>query len=100
MPYLIECLLEIYEDMIQALLMLKVFLAKDSKVEDLFTGAPSCSKTCLFFSDDLFCLGFDCSVGNFPGNKSISQDGGKYREILGNIGKYWEIWKVCSYLVI
>ena len=40
------------------------------------------------------------SVGNFPGNKSISQDGGKYREILGNIGKYWEIWKVCSYLVI
>ena len=32
MPYLIKGLLEIYEDMIQALLMLKVFLAKDSKV--------------------------------------------------------------------
>ena len=41
MLYLIKGLLEIYEDMIQALLMLKVFLAKDSKVEDLFTGAPS-----------------------------------------------------------
>ena len=40
MPYLIKGLLEIYEDMIQSLLMLKVFLAKDSKVEDLFTGAP------------------------------------------------------------
>ena len=37
----------------------KVFLTKDSKVEDLFTGAPSCSKTRLFFSDDLFCLGFE-----------------------------------------
>ena len=45
MPYLIKGLLEIYEDMIQALLMLKVFLAKVSKVEDMFTGAPSCSKT-------------------------------------------------------
>ena len=59
MPYLIKCLLEIYEDMIQALLMLKVFLAKDSKVEDLFTGAPSCSKTRMFFSDDIFCLRFE-----------------------------------------
>ena len=58
MPYFIKGLLEIYEDMIQALLMLKVFLAKDTKVEDMFTGAMSCSKTRLFFSDDLFCLGF------------------------------------------
>ena len=56
MPYLIKGLLEIYEDMIQALLMLKVFLAKNSNVEDLFIGAPFCSKTRLFFSDDLFCL--------------------------------------------
>ena len=30
-------------------------------------------------------------VAYFPGNKSFSQDGGKYREILGNTGKYWEI---------
>ena len=59
MPYLIKGLLEIYEDMIQTLLMLKVFLANDSKVEGLFTGAPSCSKTRLFFSDDLFCLRFE-----------------------------------------
>ena len=58
MLYFIKGLLEIYEDMIQALLRLKVFLAKGSKVEDMFTGAPSCSKTRLFFSDDLFCLGF------------------------------------------
>ena len=59
MPYRIKGLPEIYEDMIQALLMLKVFLAKHSKVEDLFTVAPSCSKTHLFFSDDLFCLRFE-----------------------------------------
>ena len=45
MPYLIKSLFEIYEDMIQALRMLKVFLAKHSKVEDLFTGVPSCTKT-------------------------------------------------------
>ena len=30
-------------------------------------------------------------VVNLPGNKSISQGSGKYREILGNTGKYWEI---------
>ena len=59
MPYLIKSLFEIYKDMIQALRMSKVFLAKDSKVEDLFTGVPSCSKTHSFFSDDLFCVGFE-----------------------------------------
>jgi hypothetical protein len=30
-------------------------------------------------------------VGNFPGNKSIGQDGGKYWYFPGNTGKYWEI---------
>ena len=45
--------------MIKALLMLKVFLANDSTVEDMFNGAPSCPKTRLFFSDDLFCLRFE-----------------------------------------
>ena len=30
-------------------------------------------------------------VVNLPGNKSISQGSGKYREILGNTGKYREI---------
>ena len=59
MPYLIIGLLEIYEDMIQALRMSKVFLAKDPKVEDLFSGVPPCSKTRLFLSDDLFCMRFE-----------------------------------------
>ena len=45
MPYLFKGLLEIYVDMIQVLLMLKVFLEKDSKAEDLFRPArkPACS---------------------------------------------------------
>jgi hypothetical protein len=30
-------------------------------------------------------------VGTKAGNTHISQDGGKYREILVFIGKYWEI---------
>ena len=36
--------------------MLQIFLTKDSQVEDLLCGAPSCSEACLFFSDDLLCL--------------------------------------------
>ena len=39
--------------------MLKVFLTMDSKVEDLFSGSPSCLKIRLFFSDDLLRLGFE-----------------------------------------
>ena len=46
-----------YEDMVEVLLVLEIFLAKDLYVEDLLYGAPSCSETCLFFSNDLlrFC---------------------------------------------
>ena len=36
--------------------MLQIFLTKDSQVEDLLCGAPSCSEACLFFSDDLLRL--------------------------------------------
>ena len=36
--------------------MLKIFLAKDSWVEDPLCGAPSCSEACLFFGDDLLRL--------------------------------------------
>ena len=40
--------------------MLNVFLANDSAVEDLsVSGAASCSKTRLSFSDDLLRLGFE-----------------------------------------
>ena len=40
--------------MVQILLMLEVFFTQDSKVEDLFCGAPSSSEPSLFFSKYLF----------------------------------------------
>ena len=56
MPNPVESFLEVYEDMVEVLLVLGMFLTKDSEVEDLLCGAPSCSEACLFFSDDLLCL--------------------------------------------
>ena len=47
---------EVYEDIVEILLMLQVFLAEDPEIEYLFCGAPSGSGTCLFFCNDLFCL--------------------------------------------
>ena len=52
----VEGLLEVYEDMVDVLLVLEIFLTEDSQVEDLLCSAASCSETCLFFSNDLFCL--------------------------------------------
>ena len=46
MPIHVEGLLEVYEDIVEVLLVL----------EDLLCGAPACSETCLFFSDDLLRL--------------------------------------------
>ena len=56
MPYPVKGLLEVYEDMVEILLMLQVFLAKDPEIECLFCGAPAGSETCLLFCNDLFCL--------------------------------------------
>ena len=50
---------EVIEDMIKILLMLEVLFKQDSKVKDLFCGAPSYSKPSLFFSNYLFTLGFN-----------------------------------------
>ena len=49
MPYPIKGLLEVYEDMIENLLMLQVFLAENPETEYLFCGAPSGSETSLLF---------------------------------------------------
>ena len=56
MRNLVEGLPEVYEDIIEVLLVLEIFLTEDLYVEDLLCGAPSCSEACLFFSDDLVCL--------------------------------------------
>ena len=39
--------------MVEVLLVMEMFLTKDSEVEYLLCGAPSCSEACLLFSDDL-----------------------------------------------
>ena len=49
---------EINEDMVQILQMLEILFTQDSKVEDLFCGASSCSEPSLFFSKYFFSLEF------------------------------------------
>ena len=46
----------VYEDLVEILIMLQVFLAKDPEIEYLFCGAPSGSEICLLFYNDLSCL--------------------------------------------
>ena len=55
-PNPVEGLLEVYEDMVEVLVVLDIFLTEDSSVEDLLCGTPSCSEACLFFSNDLLRL--------------------------------------------
>ena len=50
--------LEIYQDMVQLLLMLKILFTEETEVEDLFCGASPGSELSLFFSKNLFNLGF------------------------------------------
>ena len=47
----------IYADVVQNLLMLKIFFTQDSVDEDFFCGASPGSKPSLFFSSYLFSLG-------------------------------------------
>ena len=56
MPNPVEGLLEVYEDMVEVLVVLEIFLTQNTWVEDLLCGTPSCSEACLFFSDDLLRL--------------------------------------------
>ena len=56
MPNPVEGLLEVYEDMVEVLLVLKIFLTENAWVEDLLCGVPTCSEACLFCSDDLLRL--------------------------------------------
>ena len=51
-----ERFLEVHEDVIKVLLVLRVFLKEYSKVENLLCSALSCSETCLFFFDYLLSL--------------------------------------------
>ena len=55
-PYPAKGFLEGYEDVVEILLMLHVFLAENPEIEYLFSGASSGSETCLLFCNYLFCL--------------------------------------------
>ena len=50
MAYSVKSLFEIYEVVIQAVLMVEIFLSKDLKVEHLLNGAAPWSETGLFLS--------------------------------------------------
>ena len=56
MPTPFGGLLEVYEHMVEVLLVLEIFLPEDSRVEDLLCGAPSCSEACPLFSNNLLRL--------------------------------------------
>ena len=53
----VKVFFEIYEDMVQILLMLKVLFKKNSEVTDLVCGASPTSEPSLFFCNNLFSLG-------------------------------------------
>ena len=52
----VEGLLEVYEDMVEVLLVLKIFLTEDSQVGGLPCCVFSCFQACLFFSNELIRL--------------------------------------------
>ena len=55
-PNPVDILLELFEDLVEVLVVLEIFLTKDSYVKDLHCGAPACSEACLFFNEDLLRL--------------------------------------------
>ena len=58
MPNLVEgpLELEVYEDMVEVLLVLEIFFTEHSEVEDQLCGAPTCYEAYLLSSDDLLRL--------------------------------------------
>ena len=56
MPYPIECLLKVNEDVGYVLLVLTVFLTQHTEIEYLFCCASTIAKSRLFLGNDLLCL--------------------------------------------
>ena len=55
MPNPVEGFFEVYEDMVEVMMVFEIFLTKDRRL-NMLSGAPVCSEACLFFSDDLLRL--------------------------------------------
>ena len=54
MPYPVECLIEVNEDVVEVLLVLEVLLTQYPEVEDLLCCAASWFEASLFLGNDLF----------------------------------------------
>ena len=52
----VEGLFEVYEDMVEVLLVPEIFLTENAYTKNLLCGAPSCSEACMFFGDDFLRL--------------------------------------------
>ena len=65
--------------------MLEVLFTQDSKVEDLFCGAPSCSELSLFFSNCLFSLGFKPIQDDFQHDFARMTDEADSSEVLAKL---------------
>ena len=74
MSHSVKCFFEIYEDMVQILLMLKVLFIQDSEIEDLFCGASLGSKRSFFFNNYLFSLGFEPVQDDFQHDLTLMTD--------------------------
>ena len=75
MPYSVEGVFEIDENMAQNLLKFEVLFTQNSKAEDLFCGASSGSEPSLFFSNYFFSLGFKPIQDNFQHDFARITDG-------------------------
>ena len=64
MPNPVEGLLEVYEDMVEVFLVLKIFLTQNAQFEDLLFGAPTCSSAMIFsaFGISLFSMFFSMTL--------------------------------------
>ena len=65
MLHLVKFVFEIYEDMVQILMLLKVLFTQDSQVEYLLYGASPRSEPSLFLNNNLFSLRFESVQDDF-----------------------------------
>ena len=80
-----QMIFEIYEDMVQILLMLMVFFTQYSEVEDLFCGASPDSELSLICSDNLFILRFELVQDDFQHDLTWITDGADGSVVLAEL---------------
>ena len=76
---------EILKDMVQTLQMLNAHFTQDSNVEGLFSRSPPSHETSLFFSNNLFSLGFALVQDDFQLDCTKMVDEANGSVILGQL---------------